>query len=314
VRIGTFEFFANRGDAEAVRILADYVIARHYPDAAGAARPYGALLDAAIGRTAQLIASWQLVGFIHGVMNTDNMSIAGETIDYGPCAFMDGFHPATVYSSIDVGGRYAYGNQPRIAQWNLARFAQALVPLLDDDGGVAIAFAQAAIDAFPARFEAAYLAGLRCKLGLAEARDGDMILAQDLLDRMAANAADFTLTFRRLSDSAGAGPQDDAPVGSLFEDPAAFAGWAATWRQRLAQEGRPVATRQAAMRSVNPAFIPRNHRVAAALPAAESEGDLTLVDELLTVLAAPYDDQPRVARYADPPRPDEVVRETFCGT
>jgi uncharacterized protein YdiU (UPF0061 family) len=320
VRIGTFELFANRGDQEAVRLLADYVIARHYPDAAGAERPYRALLEAVIAHTAELIASWQLIGFIHGVMNTDNMSIAGETIDYGPCAFMDTFHPATVYSSIDHTGRYAYGNQPGIAHWNLVRFAQALLPLLGDDEDAAIGAAQEAIDTFRARFEAAYLAGLRRKLGLAQEREGDMTLGQDLalaqglLDCMAENKADFTLTFRRLSDAAGAGPDADGPLRSLFDDPAAFDGWAAKWRQRLAQQAGTGAERRAAMRAVNPAFIPRNHRVAAVIAAAQNGSDFTLLDELSTVLAAPYDDQPELAQYAEPPRPEQVVHATFCGT
>ncbi len=219
VRIGTFEFFAARGDTDAVRILADYVIARHYPDVAGAAQPHAALFEAVVGRTAALVASWQLVGFIHGVMNTDNMSIAGETIDYGPCAFMDTYHPGTVYSSIDSGGRYAYGNQPRIAQWNLASLAEALLPLLGDGDGeaAAVAAAQAAIDGFPGRFDAAWLAGMRAKLGLVAAEEGDQDLARDLLDRMAGNRADFTLTFRRLSDAAGDGGEAEAAVAGLFD-------------------------------------------------------------------------------------------------
>jgi uncharacterized protein YdiU (UPF0061 family) len=246
-------------------------------------------------------------------MNTDNMSIAGETIDYGPCAFMDTYHPGTVFSSIDHGGRYAYGNQPRIAQWNLASLAEALLPLLGDDEADAVAAAQAAIDGFPTRFDAAWLAGMRAKLGLVDAEADDGALARDLLDRMAANHADFTLTFRRLCDAAAGGGEADAAVAGLFDDPAAFTGWAAAWRQRLAREGRPVADIRAAMRAANPAFIPRNHRVAAALAAAEA-GDLGLADELATVLATPYDDQSRLAHYADPPRPEEVVRETFCGT
>ena len=314
IRVGTFQFFAARGDADGTRQLADYVIARHYPEAIGATNRYRAFLDLAISRQAELIAKWLLVGFIHGVMNTDNMSIAGETIDYGPCAFMDTFHPATVYSSIDITGRYAYGNQPRIAHWNLVRFAQALLPQLGDDEDAAINAAQEAIETFPARFEAAYLAGLGRKLGLAQEREGDMALAQDLLDRMAKNKADFTLTFRRLSDSAGAGPDANGPIRSLFDDPAAFDGWAAKWRQRLAQEGGTAAERRAAMRAVNPAFIPRNHRVEAAIAAAQNGSDFTLLDELLTALAAPYDDRPEFAQYADPPRTDQVVRETFCGT
>jgi len=317
VRVGTFEFFASRGDTDALRRLADYVIARHDPDAAAAERPCLALLQTVVGRTAELVASWQLIGFIHGVMNTDNTSIAGETIDYGPCAFMDTYHPATVYSSIDAGGRYAYGNQPRIAHWNLARLAQCLLPLLGDDPDAALASAQGAIDAFPARFRTAYEAGLRRKLGLMEERDGDGALAQDLLDRMAASHADFTLTFRRLCDAAGpavAGAEADGAVKSLFDDPAAFDDWAARWRARLAQEERSAADRRAAMRAVNPAFIPRNHRVEAAIAAAQDGGDLGRLDELIAVLARPYDDQPGFAHYADPPRPHEVVHATFCGT
>jgi uncharacterized protein YdiU (UPF0061 family) len=315
VRVGTFEFFASRGDTDALRRLADYVIARHYPQAAVADRPYRALLDAVVDGLAALIASWQLVGFIHGVMNTDNTSIAGETIDYGPCAFMDTYHPGTVYSSIDAGGRYAYGNQPYIAHWNLACLAQTLLPLLSEDTDAAVAVAQEVIDTFPARFLVAYHAGLRRKLGLAEEREGDRELAQDLLDRMTANKADFTLTFRALSEAAGAGPEADGPVRRLFDDPAAFDAWAVRWRQRLGQEdGRTPAQRREAMRAVNPAFIPRNHRIEAAIVAAEQRNDFSPFEELLTVLSSPYEDQPEHAPYADPPRPHEVVHQTFCGT
>ncbi len=309
VRIGTFQFFARRGDIEGVRLLADHVIERLYPEAATAAQPYRALLDAVIERTASLVAQWQQVGFIHGVMNTDNMSIAGETIDYGPCAFMDTYHPGTVYSSIDSGGRYAYGNQPRIAHWNLVRFAETLLPLLGDDEASAIAAAQAAIDTFPARFEAAWLAGFRRKLGLAQARDDDAALIQDLLKRMAENSADFTLTFRRLADAI----ETDDPARGLFDDPAAFDAWATSWRQRLAAEGA-AAERRIAMRAANPAFIPRNHRVEAVIAAAQESADFAPLDELLTVLSAPYDDQPDHAPYADPPQPHEIVHQTFCGT
>jgi len=309
VRIGTFEFFASRNDWEAVQRLADYVIARHYSEAAASDQPYLALLEAVIARTAELVASWQRVGFIHGVMNTDNMSISGETIDYGPCAFMDTYHPGTVYSSIDANGRYAYGNQPRIAHWNLVKLAQCLLPLLGDDADAAVPIAQAAIDKYPAQFEAAWLAAFRRKLGLLEPRDDDAALIRDLLERMAQNSADFTLTFRWLADSVTA----DVPVRDLFTDATSFDAWQATWRQRLAQESGTAEERRAIMRSVNPAFIPRNHRVEAALAAAQ-DGDLTLTDELLTALATPYDDQPGFARYAEPPLPEEVVQQTFCGT
>ena len=312
IRVGTFQFFAARKNTDAIRQLADHVIARHYPEAATADNPYRALLDRVIARQAELVARWMLVGFIHGVMNTDNVSIAGETIDYGPCAFMDAFHPGTVYSSIDQQGRYAYGNQPRIAQWNLARFAETLLPVLAADADAALAQAQAAIDMVPPCFEAAHDAGLRRKLGLREARPGDSDLALDLLGRMADNEADFTLTFRHLGDAA-AGPDGDAAVRALFDDPAAFDSWALKWRERLAAEGGSPGERRTAMHAVNPAFIPRNHRVEEAIAAA-TDGDYAPFETLLTVLAKPYESQPDFARYAAPPRPDEIVHQTFCGT
>ena len=313
VRIGTFEFFANRGDMEGVKALADYVIARHYPEVAGDAQPYRALLDAVIGKVAALVARWLHIGFIHGVMNTDNMSIAGETIDYGPCAFLDEYHPGKVFSSIDQHGRYAYANQPRIAHWNLSRLAGALLRLFTDDKDAAIAMAQETLNLFPERFEAAYLAGLRAKLGLAAARDGDAELAQDLFDRMAENQADFTLTFRRLSEAADGGADSDARVAELFDNPSAFTEWMMKWRQRLAHEAAGPAKRSAAMKTVNPAFIPRNHRIQAVITAAQS-GDFKPFEDLMIVLSKPYDDQPANAEYMDPPQLDEVVHRTFCGT
>ena len=261
IRVGTFQFFAGRGDREAIQLLADHVIARHYPEASQSDNRVLALLGAVIERQAKLIARWQLVGFIHGVMNTDNMSIAGETIDYGPCAFMDGYHPDTVYSSIDHRGRYAFGKQPSIAHWNLVGLANALLPLIADEQDAAIALGTEVIQAFPDRLEQFYRAGMQQKLGLAEVREGDAALAQDLLTTMAENAADFTLTFRGLGDLADQRSASDEAVSGLFEDPAAFDEWAVRWRQRIAGEGRSLAERQRDMRSVNPAFIPRNHRV-----------------------------------------------------
>lgn len=314
VRVGTFQFFAARDDREALKILTDYVIGRHYPEAKGAKRPARVLLDALALRQAQLVAAWMLVGFIHGVMNTDNTSIIGETIDYGPCAFMDAYHPETVYSSIDHHGRYAYGNQQTIAHGNVARLAQSLLPLLADDPDDALAVAQEAVARFPDHFETAWLAGMRRKLGLEQERPEDRALIQDLLERMAANRADFTLTFRGLCGSAGGDPQADQAVGRLFERPAEFDVWAERWRRRLAQEGRDEQQRRAAaMAAVNPAFIPRNHRVEEAIRAAYG-GDFSRFRELLTVLAAPFEEQPEWTRYARPPRPDEVVTATFCGT
>jgi uncharacterized protein YdiU (UPF0061 family) len=272
------------------------------------------LLDAVIARQAQLIARWQLVGFIHGVMNTDNMSIAGETIDYGPCAFMDTYHPETVYSSVDQMGRYAYANQPRIAHWNLTVLAQTLLPLLGEDKDLAVAEAQDAINGFPGLFEAAYLAGIRAKLGLVQERAGDAELAHDLLNCMAENKADFTLTFRRLCDVSAADPATDASVRELFENPAAFDGWVGRWRVRLDQEGNSYDMRQLAMRDVNPAFIPRNHLVEEVIKAATEAEDFAPFDKLMTVLSSPYEEKPEYARYSIPPTPKQVVLQTFCGT
>ena len=314
IRVGTFQFFAARGDVEALLRLADYVIARHYPEAARAEKPYRRLLELAIARQAELVAKWLLVGFIHGVMNTDNMSIASETIDYGPCAFIDTYDPEAVYSSIDNFGRYAYGNQPRIAQWNLARLAETLLPLLADHQEAAVEMANEALGKFVGCFEAAYASGLRRKLGLLQERPDDIVLARDLLDRMAQNRADFTLTFRRLSDAA-ISPDADMVMRSLFSDPTAYDDWALRWRRRLADDGEGMGERRAAvMRAVNPAFIPRNHLVEEALSAAVETGDFSPFDNLLSVLSRPFDDQPIHRRYAEPPRPDQVVHQTFCGT
>ncbi len=303
IRVGTFQYFASRGDVEGVRLLADHVIARHYPDAAHAEQPYRALLAAVVDAQAALIASWLLVGFIHGVMNTDNMSIAGETIDYGPCAFMDEYDPATVFSSIDRGGRYAYGNQPNIGAWNLTRLAECLLPLFSPDENAAIAEAQETLSAYPAAFERRYHAGLRRKLGLATEQDDDLTLAQELLKTMHANKADFTLTFRALSNAAAEG-----------DDPAALRDWLPRWHRRLEQEPAPPDARAAAMREVNPAYIPRNHRVEAVIRAAVDEDDFAPFEELVTVLSRPYDEQPEFAEYARPPQEEERVLQTFCGT
>ncbi len=313
IRVGTFQFFSARGDVEGLRALADHVIARHYPEAAGAEKPYRALLEGVVARQAALVARWLLVGFVHGVMNTDNMSVAGETIDYGPCAFLDAYDPRTVFSSIDRNGRYAYGEQPRIALWNLTRLAETLLPLLAADETEAVAEAEAALTGYAPRFEAAYHGGLNAKLGLTDVRDGDPALAGDLLKRMAENQADFTLTFRTLC-AAAAQPEADAAVRDLFVDPTAYDAWASGWRERLAREARDPATTAAAMRRVNPAFIPRNHRVEAMIAAAVEHDDVAPFEELLAVLSKPYDDQPAMARYAEPPEGGGVGYRTFCGT
>jgi uncharacterized protein YdiU (UPF0061 family) len=313
IRIGTFQYFAARGDTDAIRELADHVIARHDPEIGEAPDRYRLLLEAVVARQALLVADWLLVGFIHGVMNTDNMSIAGETIDFGPCAFMDEFNPGAVYSSIDRGGRYAYANQPRIAQWNLARLAEALLPLLDSDEDAAVGQAQEAIARFSGLFKDAYTAGMRRKLGLREAKPDDLELGQSLLELMAAEHADFTLTFRNLS-AAALGPSHDELVRRQFADGSAFDGWAVRWRERLAAEGGSAELRSAGMRAVNPAFIARNHLVEEVIQAAAASADFEPFERLVRVLATPYQDQPEASRYALPPRPDQVVRQTFCGT
>ncbi|MEH6717873.1 MAG: YdiU family protein [Aurantimonas endophytica] len=313
VRIGTFQYFAARGDVDGLRILADYVIHRHYPEVARAKQPYLELLDRVVTRQAELVAKWLLVGFIHGVMNTDNVSIVGETIDYGPCAFMDAYDPATVFSSIDRQGRYAYGRQPGIADWNLTRLAETLLPLIAEQQEEAVVQAQEVLAAFAPRFETAFHSGLARKLGLSSLLAEDVALAGDLLKAMAENRADFTLTFRRLCDAAK-GPDGDAAVRTLFDDPAAYERWAVRWRQRLQTEQQDASARRDAMRAVNPAFIPRNHRIEAVIDAAVERDDFRAFDELMAVLAHPYEDQPEFARYANPPEPHEEVSQTFCGT
>jgi len=269
-----------------------------------------------VGRQARLVAQWMMLGFVHGVMNTDNTSISGETIDYGPCAFMEAYDPATVFSSIDSQGRYSYGNQPGIMLWNLTRLAETLLPLLEQEEGSekdAVASAEAALNAFGAKYDVAHLAGMRRKLGLFIEREGDAALVQDLLERMAANRADFTLAFRGLCDAV-AGPEGDARVRTLFADPAAYDVWAVGWRARLEEENVASEEHAAAMQRVNPAFIPRNHLVEAALKAAVERQDFQPFEELLDVLAQPYEERLGLERYAAPARPEESVRWTFCGT
>ena len=314
VRVGTFEYFAARGDADAVRILADHVIGRHYPDVASGPAPYRALLDAVVGRTASLVARWMSVGFVHGVMNTDNTAISGETIDYGPCAFLDEYDPAKVFSSIDQQGRYAFANQPRVMLWNLARFAETILPLLDAREAEAVASAEDALGAFGPAFDAARLASLRGKLGLVGEDGRDASLADDLLGRMAANGVDHTLFFRMLADAVSDDPASAAGLRALFADPAAFDGWAEGWRRRLGDDGETAAARRTSMRRANPAVIPRNHLVEAAIAAAVGQGDLGPFDAMVEACSRPYEDRPGFERFQLPPHPDERVRRTFCGT
>ena len=311
IRVGTFQYFAVRGDVEAVRLLADHVIARHYPSAGETQRPYRALLDAVIAAQANLVARWLLVGFIHGVMNTDNVSIAGETIDYGPCAFMDAYNPATVFSSIDRMGRYAYGNQPQIAHWNLTRLAETLLPLLDEDQNAAMEQAQVALATFSSVFQQAYYRRLRRKFGLWFEEDGDVELINTLLTRMVENQVDFTLFFRALGQAALG---KNEPARMLFVDPTAFDAWASEWRLRLAREQQDADSRRLAMDCVNPAFIPRNHQVETMISAAIDRSDFAPFRRMLDVLSRPYEDQPAANDLAQPPLPHELVAATFCGT
>ena len=316
LRVGTFQYFAARRDADSVRILADYAIARHYPEAARATQPYRALLEGVVGRQARLIAQWMMLGFVHGVMNTDNMSISGETIDYGPCAFMEAYDVATVFSSIDHGGRYAYGNQPHAAVWNLARLAESLLPVLALEAGseeAAVTVANEVLVTFEPQFLEARKAGLLRKLGIEVERDGDAELAEDLLARMQANKADFTLTFRKLCDAA-AGPEGDAAVRALFADGGAYDEWAVRWRRRLELESADEAEIAARMRAVNPVYIPRNHLVEAALNAATTSEDYQPFEQLLAVVTQPFDERPGLEKYALPAREEERVLRTFCGT
>ncbi len=313
LRVGTFEFFAARGDRDALVALTGHALARHYPAAAGSGNDALALLEQVIGAQANLVARWLGVGFVHGVMNTDNTAISGETLDYGPCAFLDAYDPSQTFSSIDHAGRYAFSNQPRIAQWNMARFAETLLDLLADDQDEAIRVATDRLSRFSTLFEAAHLRVLRAKLGLTREDPDDGSLALDLLSRLAENHVDYTLFFRRLCASA-ADPSFDADALPLFEDPDAFRTWAETWRRRLDSDPLSPADRAAAMKRVNPAFIPRNHRVEEALEAAVRRGDLGRFDALADVLSRPYEDQPERADLAAPPGPEWRRYRTFCGT
>ena len=312
VRVGTFQYFAARQDHDALRTLADYIIARHYPDVRACVNPYHAFLEAVLTRQATLIAKWMQVGFIHGVMNTDNTQIAGQTIDYGPCAFMDTYHPDTVYSSIDHGGRYAYANQPRIAHWNLACLASTLLPLLNADQEKAVAEVQPIIDTFPTQYETIWLNGMRQKLGLETENFDDKRLADDLLSVMAEQHADFTLTFYQLSALTRTPNNEDEAIRTLFSEPTAIDNWLCRWRNRLGEESRSDTVRQKAMHAVNPACIPRNHRVEEVIQAALNE-DLEPFKQLLSAITAPFS-RPEKADLMLPPLTHQVIQQTFCGT
>jgi uncharacterized protein YdiU (UPF0061 family) len=304
LRVGSFEYVSAAGELEVLRRLADHAIARHYPAAADADNPYLALLDAVIAAQATLVAQWMLVGFIHGVMNTDNMTISGETIDYGPCAFMDAFDPKTVFSSIDSWGRYAYGNQPSVAGWNLARLAEALLPLIAEDQDQGIALATASLEDFSRQYAAAWTSGMRSKLGLRDDVDQEVAagLADDLLEHLERDRVDYTSFFRLLSQAARG---DADPTGGLFADRAAFDAWVVRWRA--------LSPDADAMDRVNPAYIPRNHLVEEALAAATA-GDRGPLEKLLAAITSPYAERPGLERYAQSAPDDFTGYQTFCGT
>jgi len=313
VRIGTFQYFAARSDMERLRILADYVIARHYPDLGGRDDRYLSLLRSVAFRQARLIAQWMQNGFIHGVMNTDNMALSGETIDYGPCAFMEAYSPRAVFSSIDHQGRYAYGNQPPIAQWNLARLAETLMALMDPaDPDRAVPGATNVLEEFAERYEFFWLNGMRAKLGLGESAESDRALATDWLELLGEQGVDFTLAWRRLGDAAAGNME---PLAALIHDGSALGRWLDRWRQRTAQESMDAATRRNAMNAVNPIYIPRNERVEEALSAASDRGDLEALERLLDVVTNPFEERPGLERYANPsPAAVTASYKTFCGT
>ena len=306
IRVGTFQYAAARNNPDELRTLADYTIRRHFPDLAAAENPYLAMLQAVMERQASLVARWLLVGFIHGVMNTDNMAIGGETIDYGPCAFMDAYDPATVFSSIDQNGRYAYGRQPQIAQWNLARLAETLLPLIHADQQKAVSMATEAVSGFPDTFRHFWLAGMRAKLGLSNQEADDGALVDDLLDCMQRHGADFTNTFRDLASGA-------RPEASVFQA-SDFKAWFERWQARLKRQPDSREASRRLMNTRNPAVIPRNHRVEEALAAATERADFTVMEKLLGVLSHPCQDPPEEAGYHLPAPPSAEPYRTFCGT
>lgn len=314
LRIGSVEYFAARKDKEALHTLVDYALRRHFAQHAEAANQALVLLECVVRAQANLVSHWQLLGFIHGVMNTDNMLLSGETIDYGPCAFMDAFNPDTVFSSIDHAGRYAYRNQPGIAHWNLASLAQSLVPVLHDDAEQAVGLAQSVVDTFSDHFLAAHTEGLQAKLGLSTERTEDAALIEGLYALMAQEATDFTLTFRRLADLAHLAPGNSQDIGDLYALPACFDPWLQQWQARLALEQRSPEAQQAAMYQANPVFIARNHLVEAAITAATDEGDFAPFNTLVERLSNPWHWEAKDRALALPPEAGQQVYKTFCGT
>jgi len=314
IRVGTFQYFLARRDLDALRILADHVIERHYPEAKDCRNSYSELLKLVIKRQAELISKWQAVGFIHGVMNTDNTSVAGETIDYGPCAFMDNFNSQTVFSSIDQMGRYSYCNQPTIAQWNLTCFAETLLPLISVKEEEALREAADLINQFSSIYDELYLKALRRKLGLKKELNEDIGLIKDLFDCMQDNKADFTLTFRNLCEINIDNLVADGRMRRLFVKPKDFDLWVEKWRKRLSFEIADDQERKLDMKLVNPKFIPRNHRIEEVINAAVKDSDFSLFDQFLEVLMKPFNEHEKAIHFSLPPNPGEVVCETYCGT
>ncbi|MCP0914598.1 MULTISPECIES: protein adenylyltransferase SelO [Legionella] len=306
LRIGTFEYAAAKNDTRTLKALADYTIAKHFPALNASLQPYLQLLHAVIKKQVDLIVHWMRIGFIHGVMNTDNMALSGETIDYGPCAFMDVYYPATVFSSIDRLGRYAYANQPLIAQWNLARFAETLLPLLHSNQERAIAMAEEILNEFPELYHNKWLTMMRAKLGLFGRQQEDEQLIIDLLSLMQQHHADYTNTFRDLSQAV-------KPGGKFYDDNHLFQTWYERWQLRLKQNKQPLATSFRLMREMNPAVIPRNHQVEQSLQAA-MRGDMKPLQDFLIVLKEPYTERPELKPYQATPTASERVYQTFCGT
>ena len=312
IRVGTFQYFHGLGDDEAVKLLADYAIKRHYPHAENTDQPYLTLLEGVIQNTAELISSWMLIGFIHGVMNTDNTSIAGETIDYGPCAFMDGFKPNKTFSSIDSGGRYAYDHQPMIGQWNLTRFAETLLKLIDKDQTNSIEIAKRSLEHFWRHFEKAFHNGLCKKIGVTGLDQESTKLAFDFLDLLSKSEVDFTTAYRTLGDHLEQG--NNKNFIKLFDDTAAIEKWLTRWNKNLSNEGKGIEEVRKQMKMVNPAFIPRNHQIEKAIDLATNAEDFSLMEDLITVMNSPFESNDTFSELSQPPRKEEEVIQTFCGT
>ena len=313
IRFGTFQYFAARNDIEALTLLTNHVIERHYPEAKDSDNPTLAMFQRVLEQQVELVAQWLSFGFIHGVMNTDNILLSGETIDYGPCAFMDEYHPEAVFSSIDQGSRYAFANQPSIMHWNLSAFGQAILPLLDEDEDAATEMAKKVLEQFPEKFKQAYIDRMARKLGFV-GNASDLALIQELMSIMATEACDFTLTFRKLNCSLTGDWTYESGVPEDYELPTSLLNWIPKWHDRLEQDQENRADQQALMNSVNPLYIPRNHHIEACINAAVDQQDFTLFHQLAELYSSPFVYNHETRNFALPPAPDQVVQNTFCGT